>query len=82
MKVEQEEMPTVPEELDVFHVPHNHMKKVVHDIEDQLSRTDFHNVEEYLFLLQELSKHFRDLKSHEEIEDNYILSPLLPRYVC
>ena len=74
-------MPTVPEELDVFHVPHHHMKKVVQDIEEQLSSTDFHSAEQYVFLLQNLSKHFKVLQSHEEIENNYILSPLLPRYV-
>ncbi len=74
-------MPTVREELDVFHVPHSHMKKVVHDIEDQLFHTNFQNAEEYVYLLEELSRNFHDLQSHEDIENNYILSPLLPRYV-
>ena len=74
-------MPTVPEELDVFHVPHDHMKQVVHDIEDQLSRTNFHNAEDYMYLLHMLARSFKDLQSHEDIENNYILSPLLPRYV-
>lgn len=71
-------MPAVPEELDVFHVPHDHMKKVVYEIEDQLYRTDFHSIEEYDCLIQSLSKGMRDLQSHEEIEDCYILTPLLP----
>ncbi len=74
-------MPTVPEELDVFHVPHDHMKQVVHDIEDQLSRTNFHSAEDYMYLLHMLARSFEDLQSHEDIENNYILSPLLPRYV-
>lgn len=72
-------MPTVPEELDVFCVPHNHMKKLVQDMEHKLSRMDFHDAQEYLMLLQELSGRFHEFKSHEEIENNYILSPLLPR---
>lgn len=29
-------MPEVPEELDVFHLPHVHMKKLVQDIEHQV----------------------------------------------
>ena len=74
-------MPTVPEELDVFCVPHNHMKKLVQDMEHKLSRMDFHDAHEYLILLQELSGRFHEFKSHEEIENNYILSPLLPRYI-
>ena len=30
-------MPGVPEELDVFHLPHGQMKKIVRSIEDEVS---------------------------------------------
>ena len=30
-------MPSIPEDLDVFRVPHVHMTKLVHDIEKEVS---------------------------------------------
>lgn len=30
-------MPGVPEDLDVFHLPHGQMKQIVHSIEDEAS---------------------------------------------
>ena len=93
-------MPTIPEELDVFYVPHYRMKKLVRDTEEQvcvtrcvhvcehnyliypspqLSQVDFSDQESYQCLLQQLSRRFREFKTHEDIENRYILHPLLPK---
>lgn len=100
-------MPTIPEELDVFYVPHYRMKTLVQDLEDQvslqgrltactrdlwwtalywlyssifqLSHANFTDLNTYTHLLNELNKHFHDFKTHERIENEYILHPLLPK---
>ena len=72
-------MPTVPEELDVFYAPHRYMKMLVQDIEDLMKNTNFTNFDDYLSFLHNLSQRFHVFKTHEEIENNYILQALLPR---
>ena len=73
-------MPTIPEELDVFYVPHYHMKNLVKDIEQRLREVNFCDNESYLFLLNELSDRFHTFEVHEDIENKYILQPLFPRW--
>eukprot|EP00731_Ephydatia_muelleri_P001250 Em0001g1250a len=72
-------MPGVPEDLDVFHLPHGQMKQIVHSIEDELTHTNFSDHDAYFSILSHLRQHFHIFKCHEEIENKYILNNLLPR---
>ena len=41
-------MPEVPEELDVFRLPHVHMKKIVHEMEKEVSSASLYKCAESL----------------------------------
>ena len=69
----------VPEELDVFFGPHKYMKSLVKDVENTITTTKLTTYDEFAELLRHLSQRFHIFKAHEEIENFYILQPLLPR---
>lgn len=70
----------VPKELDVFYGPHKYMKSLVQDVERTIENTMLTTYDEFSELLRHLSQRFHTFKTHEEIENLYILQPLLPRY--
>ncbi|XP_066921855.1 F-box/LRR-repeat protein 5-like [Clytia hemisphaerica] len=64
------------EEIDVFTVPHNRMKKILLNVSNQTKKTDFNNQQSFGSLLKCLSSSFLELKHHEEIENKCIMKVL------
>ncbi|XP_057296760.1 F-box/LRR-repeat protein 5-like [Hydractinia symbiolongicarpus] len=67
------------EDVDLFTIPHNRMKHILHRASDKVKCTDFSCVASFRTLLSELLKTFTELKHHEEIENKYIMKILKRR---
>ncbi|KZS10931.1 Uncharacterized protein APZ42_024579 [Daphnia magna] len=71
--------PKFPDEVNVFLVPHSRMKDLVGTYMDQLSTTDFRSNGALEHLLPLLENTFTEFKSHEHIENQYIMERLKQR---
>ncbi len=60
-------------------VPHSRMKNLVDAYRDQLLAVDFHNHEALEALLPLLEKTFTEFKTHEHIENQFIMERLKQR---
>ncbi|XP_041035589.1 F-box/LRR-repeat protein 5 isoform X2 [Carcharodon carcharias] len=72
-------MAPFPEEVDVFSAPHWRMKKLVNLYSEKLSNTNFSNSRDFQSLLTSLYATFTEFKSHEQIENEYIMDELQHR---
>ncbi|XP_078061912.1 F-box/LRR-repeat protein 5-like isoform X1 [Mustelus asterias] len=72
-------MAPFPEEVDVFSAPHWRMKKLVNLYSEKLSNTNFSNSRDFQSLLTSLYATFTEFKSHEQIENEYIMDELQQR---
>ncbi|CAH1784102.1 unnamed protein product, partial [Owenia fusiformis] len=68
--------PSFPEEVDVFTIPHSRMKELVNGYCQMMTQTDFSNVVNFELLLKSLIKTFTEFKSHEKIENEFIMQRL------
>lgn len=68
--------PFVPEELDVFTIPHSRMKELVCGYVAKLEKTNFSDYVDMQQLLRSLSEAFQEFKKHEQIENNLIMKKL------
>uniref|UniRef100_A0A0P4W836 F-box domain-containing protein n=1 Tax=Scylla olivacea TaxID=85551 RepID=A0A0P4W836_SCYOL len=71
--------PRVPDEIDVFTAPHSRMKELVNIYTRKMSCVDFRDVPEVVTLLQDLDTTLREFKSHESIENIFIMDQLRNR---
>ncbi|XP_067833814.1 F-box/LRR-repeat protein 5, partial [Heptranchias perlo] len=69
-------MAPFPEEVDVFSAPHWRMKKLVNLYSEKLSNTNFSNSRDFQALLTSLYATLHRVKSHEQIENEYIMDEL------
>ncbi|KAG8196333.1 hypothetical protein JTE90_013818 [Oedothorax gibbosus] len=72
-------MAPYPEEIDVFSAPHSRMKALVDVYSEKLVCTDFSDYVSLDSLLRELHHTFCEFKSHEQIENRYIMRKLKKR---
>ncbi|XP_055947771.1 F-box/LRR-repeat protein 5-like isoform X1 [Argiope bruennichi] len=72
-------MAPYPEEIDVFSAPHSRMKALVDVYLEKLTSTDFTNYAALKSLLHDLHHTFCEFKSHEQIENKYIMKKLKKR---
>lgn len=72
-------MAPYPEEIDVFSVPHSRMKQLVDVYCKKLTCTDFTDYAALESLLHDLHQTFCEFKSHEQIENQYIMKKLKKR---
>ncbi|KAJ8301442.1 hypothetical protein KUTeg_020429 [Tegillarca granosa] len=68
--------PDCPEEVDVFTVPHSRMKELVHKYIDMMMNTNFSDVRNLTNMLENLYNTFKEFKTHEQIENKYIMKRL------
>ncbi|ELT98513.1 hypothetical protein CAPTEDRAFT_207606 [Capitella teleta] len=68
--------PYVPEEVDVFSVPHSRMKALVDEYSQMLRTTNFSNDVDHQLLLESLYRTFVEFKTHEQIENRFIMRRL------
>uniref|UniRef100_A0A2L2XX96 Putative f-box and leucine-rich repeat protein 5 n=1 Tax=Parasteatoda tepidariorum TaxID=114398 RepID=A0A2L2XX96_PARTP len=72
-------MAPYPEEIDVFSLPHTRMKELVDVYREKLLYTDFKDYAAVESLLHSLHHTFCEFKSHEQIENKYIMRKLKKR---
>ncbi|XP_069785386.1 F-box/LRR-repeat protein 5 isoform X2 [Narcine bancroftii] len=72
-------MAPFPEEVDVFSAPHWRMKELVSRYSEKLSNTNFSSSRDFQALLTSLYATFTEFKSHEQIENEYIMGELQHR---
>lgn len=72
-------MAPYPEEIDVFTAPHSRMKALVDVYLEKLTCTDFTDYAALESLLHDLHHTFCEFKSHEQIENKYIMRKLKKR---
>ncbi|KFM78401.1 F-box/LRR-repeat protein 5, partial [Stegodyphus mimosarum] len=72
-------MAPYPEEIDVFSAPHSRMKQLVDVYSEKLTCTDFSDYVALESLLHDLHHTFCEFKSHEQIENKYIMRKLKKR---
>ncbi|GIX84853.1 hypothetical protein CDAR_490711 [Caerostris darwini] len=72
-------MAPYPEEIDVFSAPHSRMKALVDVYLEKLTCTDFTDYTALESLLHDLHHTFCEFKSHEQIENKYIMRKLKKR---
>ncbi|XP_054713378.1 F-box/LRR-repeat protein 5-like [Uloborus diversus] len=72
-------MAPYPEEIDVFSAPHSRMKQLVDVYSEKLTCTDFKDYAAVESLLHDLHDTFCEFKSHEQIENKYIMRKLKKR---
>ncbi|GFU12516.1 hypothetical protein NPIL_661251 [Nephila pilipes] len=72
-------MAPYPEEIDVFSAPHSRMKALVDVYLEKLTCTDFTDYAALESLLHDLHHTFCEFKSHEQIENKYIMRKLKKR---
>ncbi|CAL1291664.1 unnamed protein product [Larinioides sclopetarius] len=72
-------MAPYPEEIDVFSAPHSRMKALVDVYLEKLTCTDFTDYAALESLLHDLHHTFCEFKSHEQIENKYIMKKLKKR---
>ncbi|KAK2165310.1 hypothetical protein LSH36_52g07052 [Paralvinella palmiformis] len=68
--------PYVPEEVNVFSVPHSRMKELVHNYFAMIQSTNFTDGVDLQQLLECLSRIFFEFKTHEQIENRFIMKRL------
>ncbi|ROT66834.1 F-box/LRR-repeat protein 5 [Penaeus vannamei] len=71
--------PRVPDEIDVFTVPHSRMKELVNIYTQKMQCVDFRDGSEVVSLLQDLDLTLYEFKSHESIENIFIMDQLKNR---
>ncbi|KAG7167963.1 F-box/LRR-repeat protein 5-like [Homarus americanus] len=71
--------PRVPDEIDVFTAPHSRMKELVNIYTQKMQCVDFRDGPEVLSLLQDLNSTLYEFKSHESIENIFIMDQLKNR---
>ncbi|XP_045618391.1 F-box/LRR-repeat protein 5 isoform X2 [Procambarus clarkii] len=71
--------PRVPEEIDVFTAPHSRMKELVNIYTHKMQCVDFRDGSEVISLLQDLTNTLYEFKSHESIENIFIMDQLKNR---
>lgn len=64
------------DETNVFKIPHGRMKQLVNTCNNKLIVTDFANNDQLFKLLTSLQGVFNEFKSHEEIENKFIMTKL------
>ncbi|CAF0705363.1 unnamed protein product [Brachionus calyciflorus] len=64
------------EEYNVFKIPHSRMMQLVNSCNKNLDLTDFANSDALVSLLSNLNSIFDEFKSHEEIENEHIMTKL------
>ncbi|XP_071517199.1 F-box/LRR-repeat protein 5-like isoform X1 [Panulirus ornatus] len=71
--------PRYPDEIDVFTGPHSRMKELVDIYTQKMQCVDFRDGPEVLSLLQDLDTTLYEFKSHESIENIFIMDELKNR---
>ncbi|KAK4299223.1 hypothetical protein Pmani_028485 [Petrolisthes manimaculis] len=71
--------PRVPDEIDVFTAPHSRMKELVNIYTQKMQCVDFRDGPEVVSLLRGLDFTLREFKSHESIENIFIMDQLKNR---
>ncbi|KAK3857539.1 hypothetical protein Pcinc_036210 [Petrolisthes cinctipes] len=71
--------PRVPDEIDVFTAPHSRMKELVNIYTQKMQCVDFRDGPEVVSLLRGLDSTLREFKSHESIENIFIMDQLKNR---
>ncbi|KAG0710924.1 F-box/LRR-repeat protein 5 [Chionoecetes opilio] len=71
--------PRVPEEIDVFTAPHSRMKELVNIYTRKMRCVDFRDGPEVVSLLKDLDTTLCEFKSHESIENIFIMDQLKNR---
>ncbi|KAK8723607.1 hypothetical protein OTU49_011461 [Cherax quadricarinatus] len=71
--------PRVPDEIDVFTAPHSRMKELVNIYTEKMQCVDFRDGSEVISLLQDLTNTLYEFKSHESIENIFIMDQLKNR---
>lgn len=64
------------DEINVFKIPHSRMMQLVNACNNKLTVTDFANSDALFGLLTNLQGVFKEFKSHEEIENEFIMKKL------
>lgn len=64
------------DETNVFKIPHGRMMQLVNTCNSKLIHTDFANNDALFVLLTNLQGYFNEFKSHEEIENEFIMKKL------
>jgi F-box/leucine-rich repeat protein 5 len=72
-------MPVGPAELNVFCLPHIKIKEITEELDQRLSTVCSEDDRMFQNTIDYLKLKFLELKSHEDIENHYIMKPLLPR---
>lgn len=71
--------PRVPDEIDVFTAPHSRMKELVNIYTQKMQCVDFRDGREVVSLLKDLDTTLCEFKSHESIENIFIMDQLKNR---